>query len=100
MFIDADKASSDSNFVAALGLSRAGTVIVVDNIVRDGAVADAASTDPNILGIRRLLELIARDCRVVATAIQTVGSKGYDGFLLARVATDPREPCLPSQARI
>jgi predicted O-methyltransferase YrrM len=85
VFIDADKASSDSYFLAALGLSRAGTVIVVDNVVRDGAVADAASTDPNILGIRRLMELVAREPRVAATAIQTVGSKGYDGFLLARV---------------
>jgi predicted O-methyltransferase YrrM len=85
VFIDADKASSDSYFVAALGLSRAGTVIVVDNVVRDGAVADAASTDANILGIRRLMELVAREPRVAATAIQTVGSKGYDGFLLARL---------------
>jgi predicted O-methyltransferase YrrM len=85
VFIDADKASSDSYFVASLGLSRAGTVIIVDNVVRDGAVADAESTDPNILGIRRLMELVAREPRVAATAIQTVGSKGYDGFLLARV---------------
>jgi predicted O-methyltransferase YrrM len=86
VFIDADKASSDSYFLAALGLSHAGTVIIVDNVVRDGAVADAASTDPNILGIRRLMELVPREPRVVATAIQTVGSKGYDGFLVARVA--------------
>jgi predicted O-methyltransferase YrrM len=89
VFVDADKASSDSYFVAALGLARAGTVIVVDNIVRDGKVADAATTDPSILGIRRLMELIPREPRVVATAIQTVGAKGYDGFLLARVTTDP-----------
>jgi predicted O-methyltransferase YrrM len=88
VFIDADKASSDSYFVAALGLSRPGTVIVVDNVVRDGAVADAESTDPDILGIRRLMDLIAREPRVSATAIQTVGSKGYDGFLLARVIAD------------
>jgi caffeoyl-CoA O-methyltransferase len=85
VFIDADKASSDSYFLAALGLSRAGTVIIVDNVVRDGTVADAASTDPNILGIRRLMELVARESRVDATAIQTVGSKGYDGFFVARV---------------
>jgi predicted O-methyltransferase YrrM len=85
VFIDADKASSDRYFLAALGLSRPGTVIVVDNVVRDGAVADAASTDPNIVGIRRLMELLAHERRVVATAIQTVGSKGYDGFVLARV---------------
>jgi predicted O-methyltransferase YrrM len=85
VFIDADKASSDSYFRAALGLSHAGTVIIVDNVVRDGAVADAESTDPSILGIRRLMELVAREPRVDATAIQTVGSKGYDGFLIARV---------------
>jgi predicted O-methyltransferase YrrM len=92
VFIDADKASSDSYFLAALGLSRDGTVIVVDNVVRDGAVADDASTDPNILGIRRLMEIVAREPRVAATAIQTVGSKGYDGFLLARVSFLPRPP--------
>ena len=85
VFIDADKASSDSYFLAALGLTHAGSIIVVDNVVRDGAVADAASTDPNILGIRRLMELVPREPRVTATAIQTVGSKGYDGFFLARV---------------
>ena len=88
VFIDADKASSDSYFVAALGLSHTGTIIVVDNVVRDGAVADATSTDPDILGIRRLMELIPHEPRVDATAVQTVGSKGYDGFLLARVAAD------------
>ena len=53
--------------------------------MRDGKVADGASEDPNILGIRRMMELVAREPRVTATAIQTVGSKGYDGFLLARV---------------
>jgi predicted O-methyltransferase YrrM len=90
VFIDADKASSDRYFLAALDLSRAGTVIVVDNVVRDGAVADAASTDANILGIRRLIELLAHEPGVDATAIQTVGGKGYDGFLLARVTSDPR----------
>jgi predicted O-methyltransferase YrrM len=85
VFIDADKASSDSYFLAALGLSQAGTIMIVDNVVRDGTVADAESTDPNILGIRRLMDLVAREPRVDATAIQTVGSKGYDGFFLARV---------------
>jgi predicted O-methyltransferase YrrM len=99
VFVDADKASSDSYFVAALGLSHAGSVIVVDNVVRDGKVADAATTDPSILGIRRLMELIPGEPRVVATAIQTVGAKGYDGFLLARVTTDPRES-RPAQARV
>jgi predicted O-methyltransferase YrrM len=95
VFIDADKASSDRYFLAALELSHAGTVIVVDNVVRDGAVADAESTDPDILGIRRLVELLAREARVDATAVQTVGSKGYDGFLLARVTTEPRPARMP-----
>ena len=85
VFIDADKASSDVYFAAALALSRPGTIVVVDNVVRDGKVADVATEDPNILGIRRMMELVAREPRVTATAIQTVGSKGYDGFLLARV---------------
>jgi predicted O-methyltransferase YrrM len=84
-FIDADKASSDSYFLAALELSHAGSVIIVDNVVRDGAVVDAASTDPDILGVRRLMALLAHEPRVHATAVQTVGGKGYDGFLLARV---------------
>jgi predicted O-methyltransferase YrrM len=88
VFIDADKASSDRYFLAALDMSRAGSVIIVDNVVRDGEVTDAESNDPNILGIRRLMELIPREPRVAATAIQTVGSKGYDGFLLARVMRD------------
>jgi predicted O-methyltransferase YrrM len=89
VFIDADKASSDRYFLAALDLSHTGTIIVVDNVVRDGAVADAASTDPDILGIRRLMELLPHEPRVEATAVQTVGSKGYDGFLLARVTRVP-----------
>jgi predicted O-methyltransferase YrrM len=90
VFIDADKASSDRYFLAALDLARAGSVIVVDNVVRDGEVADAESTDPDILGIRRLIDLLPRERRVDATAVQTVGSKGYDGFLLARVTAPPR----------
>jgi predicted O-methyltransferase YrrM len=85
VFIDADKASGDVYFRAALGLSRLGTVIVVDNVVRKGDVVDAESDDPNVLGIRRLTELLASERRVSTTAIQTVGSKGYDGFVLALV---------------
>jgi predicted O-methyltransferase YrrM len=94
VFIDADKASSDRYFLAALDLSHAGTIIIVDNVVRDGAVADPDSADPDILGIRRLIELLPRESRVHATAVQTVGSKGYDGFLLARV-TETRTARLP-----
>jgi predicted O-methyltransferase YrrM len=85
VFIDADKASSDVYFLAALDLSRSGTVIVVDNVVRKGDVIDSESTDVNVLGIRRLTELLSREPRVSATAIQTVGSKGYDGFVVALV---------------
>jgi predicted O-methyltransferase YrrM len=86
VFIDADKASIDSYFVAALELSRAGTVIIVDNVVRKGEVINAESDDPSILGIRRLVELLPRERRVSATAIQTVGSKGYDGLIIALVS--------------
>jgi predicted O-methyltransferase YrrM len=68
-----------------LKLSRPGTVIIVDNVVRDGAVVDAESEDPSIQGIRRFNELAAKEKRVSATAIQTVGSKGYDGFAMVRV---------------
>lgn len=83
-FIDADKASSDVYFRIALGLSHPGSLIIVDNVVRDGAVA-SDSNDANILGIQQMLKTIAGEPRVSATAIQTVGSKGYDGFVLARV---------------
>jgi predicted O-methyltransferase YrrM len=86
VFIDADKASSDVYFDAVLELSRPGTVIFVDNVVRDGKVADADSEDADILGIRRMTERLANEPRVSATAIQTVGGKSYDGFLLAIVS--------------
>jgi predicted O-methyltransferase YrrM len=89
IFIDADKPSVPDYFAWALKLSRRGSLIVVDNVVRDGAVADAASRDPNVQGVRRLHELIAAEPRVSATTIQTVGSKGYDGFTLALVSAGP-----------
>jgi predicted O-methyltransferase YrrM len=89
VFIDADKASIDSYFVAALGLSRAGTVIVVDNVARKGEVIDAKSADASVQGVRRLVDLLSRDRRVSATAIQTVGSKGYDGLIIAVVSAVP-----------
>ena len=88
VFIDADKASSDVYFQAALRLSHDGTVIVVDNVVRDGKVADAESDDEDIIGIRSMTERLANEPRVSATAIQTVGGKSYDGFLLA-IVSDP-----------
>jgi predicted O-methyltransferase YrrM len=85
IFIDADKPNNPAYLELSLKLSRPGTVIVGDNVVRDGAVANSASTDANVLGVQRFFDLIAANPRLSATAIQTVGSKGYDGFLLARV---------------
>ncbi len=88
IFIDADKPNNPEYLAWALKLSRRGSVIVGDNVVRNGAVMDPASDDPSVLGIRRFNELLAAEPRVAATAIQTVGSKGYDGFVLALVTTD------------
>jgi predicted O-methyltransferase YrrM len=85
IFIDADKRHNADYLRWALRLARVGTVMVVDNVVRDGAVIDATSTDPSVRGVRELNALLAAEPRVSATAIQTVGSKGYDGFLLALV---------------
>lgn len=87
VFIDADKPSIPEYFDWALRLARRGTVIVVDNVVRGGAVADAASTDAAVLGVRRLNERMAAEPRVSATVLQTVGSKGHDGFALALVSS-------------
>jgi predicted O-methyltransferase YrrM len=89
IFIDADKASIPEYFEYALGMSRRGTLIVVDNVIRSGAVIDAESTDPNIQGIRRFNEMLAAEPRVSATELQTVGSKGYDGFAFVLVIADP-----------
>jgi predicted O-methyltransferase YrrM len=85
IFIDADKPSTADYFAWALKLSRPGTVIIVDNVVRKGAVADATSSDANVQGIRRFAQALAAEKRVTATAVQTVGSKGYDGFVMAVV---------------
>ncbi|MFE4393047.1 MULTISPECIES: O-methyltransferase [Streptomycetaceae] len=85
VFIDADKPSNPEYFRRALQLTRPGSLIIVDNVVRGGAVADADSTDPAVVGTRALHELIAAEPTVTATSVQTVGSKGYDGFTLARV---------------
>jgi predicted O-methyltransferase YrrM len=84
VFIDADKPSNPDYFGWALKLAPPGGVIVVDNVVRSGAVADAAG-DASVQGTRRMFELIAAEPRVEATAVQTVGSKGWDGFCLIRV---------------
>jgi predicted O-methyltransferase YrrM len=85
VFIDADKEHNPDYLSWALRLSRPGTVIVVDNVVRGGAVVDEDTTDPNLRGVRRMLELAAGERRLEGTALQTVGVKGYDGFALFRV---------------
>ncbi len=85
VFIDADKPSNPDYFAWALKLTKSGSVIVIDNVVRGGKVVDADSKDPNVEGVRRLNDLIASEPRVSATAIQTVGIKGYDGFAIALV---------------
>ncbi|EOQ33546.1 O-methyltransferase [Bacillus cereus group sp. RP37] len=85
IFIDADKQNNPTYFEWALKLSRPGTIIIGDNVVREGEVIDNTSKDPRVQGIRRFYELIAAEPRVSATALQTVGSKGYDGFVMAVV---------------
>jgi predicted O-methyltransferase YrrM len=85
VFLDADKANLPAYFSAVLDLTRPGGLIVTDNVVRDGRVGDPASTDVDVQGARGVLELMATHPRVTATAIQTVGSKGYDGFAIALV---------------
>jgi predicted O-methyltransferase YrrM len=85
IFIDADKANIPSYFDWALKLSRPGSVIVVDNVVRDGRVIDSKSDEPDIQGVRRFIEMLGTNATVSGTAIQTVGIKGYDGFAIVRV---------------
>jgi predicted O-methyltransferase YrrM len=87
IFIDADKASSDVYFKAILPLTHPGTVVIVDNVVRDGKVADSKSDNEDIKGIRRMTEWLATQPTISATAIQTVGGKSYDGFLMAIIGT-------------
>jgi len=85
IFIDADKPSNPDYLAWSLRLSRPGTLIIADNVVRGGDVLDAASDDASVRGIRRFNELLAAEPRVAATVIQTVGAKGHDGFALALV---------------
>jgi predicted O-methyltransferase YrrM len=85
IFIDADKAGYPEYLRLALPLSRPGTLLVADNVVRNGAVADASSPDPDVQGVRRFNEMLAKEPRLSATVMQTVGGKGYDGFALAIV---------------
>jgi predicted O-methyltransferase YrrM len=88
IFIDADKPSYPEYLEWSLKLARRGTLIVADNVVRRGAVVDASSADPNVQGMRRFYDRLASEKRLSATAIQTVGTKGYDGFALALVTAD------------
>ncbi|MEU6821429.1 O-methyltransferase [Streptomyces atriruber] len=85
VFIDADKANNARYLEWAIELTRPGSLIILDNVVRGGAVTEATSTDPHVLGTRSALELIAEHPKLSGTAVQTVGTKGYDGFALARV---------------
>ena len=88
VFIDADKQNIPEYFTWALELSRKGSLILVDNVVRDGKVIETKSDDTNVQGVRRFLDLIAAEKRVTTTAIQTVGTKGYDGLAIALVTSD------------
>jgi len=88
IFIDADKTGYPEYFRHSLTLSRRGTMIIADNVVREGAVADAASDDPNVRAVRTLIGMMANEARVISTVLQTVGSKGYDGFSVALVIGD------------
>lgn len=84
-FIDADKASIPFYFESALRMSRPGSLILVDNVVRDGAVIEADSADASVQGVRKLNEMMSANARITATVIQTVGVKGYDGLAIALV---------------
>lgn len=85
VFIDADKPNNPAYLQASLALTRRGSIIVADNVVRDGAVINADSADDRVQGVRRFLQMLSDEPRLEATAIQTVGSKGWDGFALAIV---------------
>jgi predicted O-methyltransferase YrrM len=85
IFIDADKSGYPDYLPWSLALARPGSVMVADNVVRNGAIIEATSDDPSVRGVRRFNELVAAEPRLSATAIQTVGSKGYDGFAIALV---------------
>ncbi|GGT12153.1 O-methyltransferase [Streptomyces atratus] len=85
VFIDADKPSNPDYLAWSLKLTRPGSLIIADNVVRDGEVVDGASEDPKVQGVRRFTELVAAEPTLTATALQTVGSKGYDGLMMALV---------------
>jgi predicted O-methyltransferase YrrM len=85
IFIDADKATYPEYLQLSLELSRPGSLIVADNVVRDGKVINPGHPDPNIQGVRRFTEMVSKEPRLSATALQTVAGKGYDGFIIASV---------------
>ena len=89
VFIDADKQSSADYLALALDKARPGALIVVDNVVRGGALADLADEDPRVVGSRRVVDAVAAEPRLLATGLQTVGAKGWDGMLLALVRQAP-----------
>jgi predicted O-methyltransferase YrrM len=91
VFIDADKQSYPAYLTWALRLSRRGSLIIADNVIREGAIIDPASADPRVQGVRRFLEQLAVEPRAISTGVQTVGSKGYDGFAIALVTSDETE---------
>jgi len=90
IFIDADKQNIPAYFEWSMKLSHPGTLIIVDNVVRDGEVIDANSPDDRIAGVRKFVDLLATESRASATTIQTVGTKGYDGFTMVLVGADYR----------
>jgi predicted O-methyltransferase YrrM len=92
VFIDADKPNNPEYFARSLELTRAGSLIIIDNVIRDGAVIDEKSRDASVQGVRRMNEILAAERRVTATALQTVGSKGYDGIAMVFVTSDPKQP--------
>ncbi|EQB64642.1 MAG: O-methyltransferase family 3 [Thermoplasmatales archaeon I-plasma] len=85
IFIDADKENNPEYFDLALRLTGPGTVIVIDNVVRNGRIIEDGDEDPSVIGIRKLIEMAKKDDRIESTAIQTVSGKGYDGFMVVRV---------------
>lgn len=88
VFVDADKPSNADYVRWTLRLTQEGSVIIIDNVIRDGAVVDAGSADPAVAGTREAIELMAAEPRLSATGVQTVGAKGYDGFTMAVVTAD------------
>jgi predicted O-methyltransferase YrrM len=88
VFVDADKAGNPDYFTWALKLTRRGSLIILDNVVREGRVLNAKSTEPNLQGIRRCNAMMAAEPRISATALQTVGAKGHDGIAIALVVAD------------